>query len=109
MDQSGSCRLMVASLLRHALLFAVGSALVLQENTQAFTQEAFERGKEAQDQGRKLVQEMRAERAQRSPKRVELPDISMDFALDRLSMPTHNDIQELNRRITELTQRIDEL
>lgn len=102
MNQSGSCRLTVASLLRHTLQFAVGSALILQEKTLAFTQEAFERGKEAQDQGRKLVQEMRAERA-------EPREINVDFALDRLNVPTRSDIQELHQRITELTQRIDEL
>lgn len=109
MDQSGSVRIMVASLLRHTLLFAVGSALILQEKAQAFNQQALERGKEAQDQGRKLVQEMRAERKQRSSMPIEPSDISIDFALDRLSIPTHSDIQDLNQRITELTQRIDEL
>ena len=102
MNQSGSFRLMVISLLRHTLQFAVGSALILGEKTQAFTQEAFVRGKEAQDQGRKLVQEMRSERA-------EPREINVDFALDRLNVPTRSDIQELNQRITELSQRIDEL
>jgi polyhydroxyalkanoate synthesis regulator phasin len=109
MNQSGNLRLTVASLLRHTLEFAAGSALILQEKTQAFSQEAFERGKEAQDQGRKLVQEMRAERKQRTLERAEPRELNIDFALDRLSVPTRADIQELNQRITELTHRIDEL
>ena len=41
MNQSGSFRLTLTSLLRHTLEFAVGSALILQEKTQAFTEEAF--------------------------------------------------------------------
>jgi polyhydroxyalkanoate synthesis regulator phasin len=109
MNQSGSFRLTLTSLLRHTLEFAVGSALILQEKTQAFTEEAFKRGKEAQDQGRKLVQEIRAERAQRTLEHAGPREFNIDFALDRLNVPTRADIQELNQRITELTQRIDEL
>lgn len=109
MNQSGNFRLTVASLLRHTLRFATGSALILQEKTRGFSHEAFERGKEAQEQGRKLVQEMRAERAQRTLERAEPREFNLDFALDRLNVPTRGDIQELNQRITELTQRIDEL
>ena len=109
MSLSDSCRSTMASLLRQALQFAAGSALILEEKSQAFTEEAFKRGKAAQDQGRKLVQEMRAERAQRMPKPVEPRALNVDVALDRRNIPTRSQIQELNQRISELIHRIEEI
>ena len=109
MDTFDSGRSTAVSLLRSALLFTVGSALILHEKGRAFRQHAFERGREAQDQGRKLVQEMRAERTQGLPEATERLETRFDLALDRLGIPTRSDVQDLNQRITELNRRIDEI
>ena len=109
MEQSGNGRRSLIAALRRVMLFSVGSALILQEKTAEFAKQAIERGQEAQDEGKKLVQEMRSERKSKKPQRIDALDVRINNALKRLNVPTRQDLSELNRHITELAQRIDEL
>jgi polyhydroxyalkanoate synthesis regulator phasin len=95
--------------LRQVMAFGVGSALIFQEKTEEFVKQALERGQEAQEEGKQLVQEMRAERKQKRPQSIDALDVRINNALERLNVPSQKDISELNRHITELAQRIDQL
>jgi polyhydroxyalkanoate synthesis regulator phasin len=102
-------RCSIVTALRWATLFGVGSLLILQERTSDFVRQAVERGKEAEDEGKKLVQEMRAERKKREPQRIDALDIRISAALKRLNIPTQEEIRELSQQITELSKHIDAL
>jgi polyhydroxyalkanoate synthesis regulator phasin len=91
------------------MLFSVGSALILREKTVEFVAQAIERGQEVQDEGKKMVQEMRAERRAKRPERIETEDVRITNTIRRLNVPTHEDIKQLNQHIAELAQRIEEL
>ena len=109
MHRKHNGRRVVLSALRQAMQFGVGSALVVQEKTEEFIKQAFERGQEAQEEGKKLVQEMRAERKQKRPQSIDALDVRINNALERLNVPSHKDLNELNQQITKLAQRIDRL
>lgn len=99
----------ILTTVRRAMLFSVGSVLILQEKTEAFVKQAIERGEETQDEGKKLVQEMREKRKKRAPKRISALEVRVNHALKRHNAPTQEDIDALKQHITELTKRIDEL
>jgi polyhydroxyalkanoate synthesis regulator phasin len=109
MEQPDKGRCLIAGALRRAMLFGVGSALVLQEKSAEFAKQALERGQEAQDEGRKLVQKRRADRKKRHPTRIDPLDVRINASLERLNVPSQKEINELNQHIVELSQRIDEL
>jgi polyhydroxyalkanoate synthesis regulator phasin len=109
MQRKRNGRRAVLTALRRAMQFGVGSALVFQEKTEEFVKQAFERGQEAQEEGKQLVQEMRAERKQTRPQTIDALDVRINNALERLNVPSQKDISELNQHITELAQRIDQL
>jgi polyhydroxyalkanoate synthesis regulator phasin len=109
MHRKRNGRRVVLTALRRAMQFGVGSALVFQEKTEEFVKQAFERGQEAQEEGKQLVQEMRAERKQTRPQTIDALDVRINNALERLNVPSQKDISELNQHITELAQRIDQL
>jgi polyhydroxyalkanoate synthesis regulator phasin len=109
MKRSGNRRRTLFSALRRGMLFSVGSALILREKTADFVAQAMERGQEVQDEGKKLVQEMRAERRARTPQRIDTLDVRITNTLNRLDVPTHQDIEQLDRHIAELARRIEEL
>jgi polyhydroxyalkanoate synthesis regulator phasin len=103
MERSGNIRRSVASALRRTMLFGIGSALILHEKAQEFVEEAIERGRETQKEGKKLVQEMRSRQA---------PDVSDSHvadALARLDLPSRKDVEELDRHVAALSERVDEL
>jgi len=109
MKRSGSRRRSLFSALRRGMLFSVGSALILREKTADFVAQAIERGQEVQDEGKKLVQEMRAERRVKTPQRIDTLDVRVTNTLKRLDVPTHQDIEQLDRHLAELARRIEEL
>jgi polyhydroxyalkanoate synthesis regulator phasin len=109
MTESSSSRSTIVAALRWALALGIGSALVLQEKTKEFAKQAIERGQEAQEEGKKLVQEMREEKRHKHKKRTRALDTQINAALERLNVPTETDIRELNQKVAELSERIDKL
>jgi polyhydroxyalkanoate synthesis regulator phasin len=99
----------IVTALRRAMQFSVGSLLILQEKSDQFVQQAIERGQEAQEEGRKLVQEIRAEQKHKRPQRIDPLEVRINQALARLGVPSKQDVDELNRHIDELGKHLDEL
>jgi polyhydroxyalkanoate synthesis regulator phasin len=106
MDQPESLRGSIASALRRMMSFGVGSALILQERTQEFIEQAIARGQEAQDEGTRLVQERRSLRKQKVKDTL---DTRISDALEQLDVPSQKEIDALNQQIAALSGRIDEL
>jgi polyhydroxyalkanoate synthesis regulator phasin len=109
MSQSANVRRSIASALRWAMLFGVGSALVLQEKTQEFVSQAIEKGQAAQSEGKALVQEMRADKEQKTTSSANQVDTQINATLERFNVPSPAEVRELDQKISELSVRIDEL
>ncbi|HEX6385199.1 MAG TPA: phasin family protein [Anaerolineae bacterium] len=99
--------------LRRVLLAGVGAMVLAQDEVEDFVDKLVERGEIAEKDGRKLVNdimERRKSKAQESTERVEEEfDRRMDSLLNRMNVPTKSDIEKLNTKITELSQKVDTL
>ena len=99
--------------LRQVLLAGVGAVALAQEEVEDFVNKLIERGEIAEKDGRKLVNDVRERRkskAQASTQRLEEEvERRMESLLNRMNVPSKSDIEKLNAKITELTQKVDAL
>lgn len=99
--------------IRRALLAGVGAVSVAQDEAEKFVHKLIEKGEIAEKDGRSLLTELadkRKQRAQESSKRVsdEL-EKRMESLLNRMNIPTKADIEQLSKKVAELTKKIDSL
>ena len=109
MDRSSDGRRLILAALRRAMVLGVGSVLIVQERTEDFVKQAIEKGQEAQEEGKELVQEMRAQSGRKKPTRIDALDVRINNTLKRLDIATQKDMEGLNQHIIELAEHIDEL
>lgn len=98
---------------RKVLLAGIGAVALTQEEVEKFVQKLVERGEIAEKDGRKLIKDVLEKRKKRvSEVRSETEenvDSRMEDILSRMNIPSKSDIEELNRKITTLTEKVDEL
>lgn len=109
MNPGSNARKSVLTALRQTMLFSIGSALILKEKAQEFAEQAIARGQEIQDEGKTLVQEMRAEKRQQQPKRIDALEVRIRNALKRFDIPTQQDLDQLDQHVNALSKRIDDI
>jgi len=99
----------IGTAMRRGMLFSVGSMLLIQEKVGEFVEQAIEKGQEVEQEGRKLIQERRADRQHKKLKRIDPLHVHVDNTLERLDVPSRKDLDELADRVGQLTQKIKEL
>jgi polyhydroxyalkanoate synthesis regulator phasin len=110
MPVTANARGAIVGALRWGMSFSIGSALLVKEKTEEFVSEAVDRGQKAQQEGKMLVRQMRADKPkQRQKQSVDPLEARVNVTLDRLNIPTEKEIRELNQQVAELSARIDEL
>jgi len=99
--------------LRRVLMAGLGAVTLAQEEVEGFVSKLVDRGEIAENDGRKLIEELldkRKKRAEESSKRVENEiEQRMDSLLGRMNVPSKKDIDSLSEKVTELTKKVDEL
>ena len=94
---------------RRILLAAIGAVALTQDALEEFVQKLVERGEIAEQDGKKLIKEM-SEKRRKSFASFESETHKRIYeVMKKLNIPTREDIEELNIKITELTRKIDEL
>jgi len=99
--------------IRRVLLASVGAFTMAQDEAEKFVHKLIEKGEIAEKDGRSLLNDLadkRKERAKESSKRVsdEL-EKRMEGLLNRMNIPTKSDIEQLSKKVAELTKKIDAL
>jgi poly(hydroxyalkanoate) granule-associated protein len=99
--------------IRRVMLASVGAFSLAQDEAEKFVQKLIEKGEIAEKDGRSLLNDLaenRKKRAQESGKRVsdEL-EKRMESLLTRMNIPTKSDIEQLSKKVAELTKKIDAL
>ena len=98
---------------RKVLLAGIGAMALAQDEAEAFVNRLVERGELAEKEGKQLIKDMverRKERAESLTSGAEHDlDVRVERILQRMNIPTRNDINALSRQITLLTQKVDEL
>jgi len=108
------------STVRRVLMASVGAVVLAQEEIEDFVQKLVERGELAEQDGRKLVTDLREKRqsAQESTQnRVQetgektsaTVDRGMEGMLGRMNIPSKSDIEDLSEKIATLSEKVDAL
>jgi len=98
---------------RKVLLAGVGAVALAQEEAEAFVNRLVERGEIAEKEGRQLINDMMEKRKKKAEDTVEKTESELDARveriLQRMNIPTRNDVNALSRQITALSKKVDEL
>ena len=98
---------------RRVLMAGVGVVVLAQEEVEEFVNKLIERGEIAEQDGRKLINDVvenRKKQAQETRQATQEEfDKGLEGLLDRLNVPTRGDINTLNDKVTELTAKVEEL
>lgn len=98
---------------RKVLLAGIGAMALTQEEIEKFVNKLIERGEIAEKDGRKLITDVVEKRKSRAKKvrsdTEEELDHRMEDILTRMNIPSKTDIAELNKKLTALTKKVDEL
>jgi poly(hydroxyalkanoate) granule-associated protein len=94
---------------RKVLLASIGVMAIAQDEIEDFVSKLIERGEIAEKDGRRLVGEV-MERRQKTSKSAE-EEVTKRFQqfLERLNIPTKDDIDALNMKINLLSKKIEDL
>lgn len=108
-EKSKSERSHFYELSRKLMLASVGAAAMAQEELDAFVGKLVERGELADKDGKGLLAEIRAKRRERMSKVESEVNKHVERALERLNIPSKDEIAALNEKIALLNKKLDEM
>jgi polyhydroxyalkanoate synthesis regulator phasin len=92
--------------LRKVLLASIGAVAVAQEEAEDLINRLVERGEIAREEGRKLMQDMMAKRRETVEAKF---DTRVESALQKMNVPTKDDLKAVERKLDELNKKLDKL
>lgn len=94
---------------RKILLASIGAVALAQDEIEDFVNRLVERGELAEEEGKKLIREMREKRKNQTQKVREEITKRLEELLVRLNIPTKADIEALSEKIAALSNKVDEI
>ena len=95
--------------LRKVLLAGIGAVALAQEEAEDLVNKLVERGEIAEQDGRKLMKDLRERRKKTTEKAEDELDKRVEELLTRMNVPTKTDLEALSTKITALTRKVEEL
>ena len=95
--------------LRRVLLASVGVVALTIEEMGELVDKLVERGEIAEQEGRKLVNELREKRKKTTDEAEDVASTRMREMMDKMDIPTKSDIDALSAKIATLSKKVDEL
>ncbi len=93
---------------RKVLLASIGAVALAQDEMEDFVKRLVERGEIAEKDGKKLVRELVDRRKKVTTKAEVEADKKVTEVLQRMNVPTKEDISALSEKISALSKKIDE-
>ena len=94
---------------RKVLLAGIGAVALAQDEIEDFIGKLVERGEIAEQDGKRLFSEIMDKRKKSADKAEDEFTKRVEEILDRMNVPTKDDINKLGQKITNLTKKVDEL
>ncbi len=95
--------------LRRVLLASVGVVALTIEEIGELVDKLVERGEIAEQEGKKLVNEIKEKRKKKTEEAEDLASSRMREMMDKMDIPTKSDIDALSAKIATLSKKVDEL
>lgn len=95
--------------LRRVLLASIGAVALTIEEIGDLVDKFVERGEIAEQEGKKLVSEIKEKRKKTTGEAEDVASTRMREMMDRMDIPTKSDIDALSAKIATLSKKVDEL
>jgi len=95
--------------LRRVLLASVGVVALTIEEIGELVDKLVERGEIAEQEGKKLVSELKEKRRKKTDQTEFIASDRMREMMDKMDIPSKSDIEELSAKIADLSKKVDEL
>ncbi len=95
--------------LRRVLLASVGVVALTIEEIGDLVDKLVERGEIAEQEGKKLVTEIKDKRKKKTDEAEDMASSRMREMMDKMDVPTKSDIEDLSAKIATLSKKVDEL
>ena len=95
--------------LRRVLLASVGVVALTIEEMGDLVDKLVERGEIAEQEGKKLISEIKEKRQKKTGKAEDVASTRMHEMMDKMDIPTKSDIDALSAKITTLSKKVDEI
>ena len=95
--------------LRRVLLASVGVVALTIEEIGELVDKLVERGEIAEQEGKKLVTEIKEKRKKKTDEAEGMASSRMREMMDKMDIPTKSDIEDLSAKIATLSKKVDEL
>ena len=95
--------------LRRVLLASVGVVALTIEEMGELVDKLVERGEIAEQEGKKLVSEIKEKRIKKTGEAEDVASTRMREMMDKMDIPTKSDIDALSAKIATLSKKVDEL
>ncbi len=95
--------------LRRVLLASVGVVALTIEEIGELVDKLVERGEIAEQEGKKLVIEIKEKRKKKTDEAEDMASSRMREMMDKMDIPTKSDIEDLSAKIATLSKKVDEL
>jgi len=95
--------------LRRVMLASIGAMALTKDELQAFIDKLIERGEVAEEEGKKLMNELMEKRKKKTGEAQDMAVQRVHEVLDQMDIPTRTDINALGEKIASLSKKIDEL
>jgi poly(hydroxyalkanoate) granule-associated protein len=95
--------------LRRVLLASVGVVALTIEEIRELVDKLVERGEIAEQEGKKLVIEIKEKRRKKTAQTEDLASSRMRELMEKMDIPTKSDIDGLSAKIATLSKKVDEL
>lgn len=95
--------------LRRILLASVGVVALSIEEMGELIDKLVERGEIAEQEGKKLINEIKEKRQKKTDEAEDVATSRMREMMDKMDIPTKSDIDELSKKVTALSKKVDDL
>ena len=95
--------------LRRVLLASVGAVALTIEEIGDLVDKLVERGEIAEQEGKKLINEIKQKRMKNADEAEDMASTRMREMMDKMDIPTKSDIDDLSAKIATLSKKVDEL
>jgi len=95
--------------LRRVLLASIGAVALTFEEMGDLVDKLVERGEIAEQEGKKLVNEIKEKRKKTTDEAEDIASSRMREMMDKMDIPTKSDIDALSAKIATLSKKVDEL
>ena len=95
--------------LRRVLLASVGVVALTIEEIGELVDKLVERGEIAEQEGKKLVLEIKEKRKKKTDEAEDIASSRMREMMDKMDIPTKSDIDDLSKKIATLSKKVDDL